>query len=212
MEKRRPPDFGAATTKITEEWERSFSQREDIRRKIAQHASKPHPTVREALVLAWFRKLLDMLEPVLPVETSMSATNVWQYWIDHPKEFGNIATVHDEITTYLGTAEQIDRMDEQAKARKLEMIKGDQVTFMALYPVVDLLYAKKRGRPPTRRLAAVRGLQMQNDNKLTLKEVMPKVCDCGKAAHDEYCEEKLRQSIRALRKLLGECGIELPKP
>lgn len=99
----------------------------------------------------------------------------------------------------------------------VDLIQQDGVTFLAYYPVIDKMFGKLerkpgRGRPATRRLTAVRALQMQIDNSWTLKKVTSKVCDCGKAAHNDFCEQQLRQSIISLRKLLSKCGVEPAKP
>jgi hypothetical protein len=213
----KPPDFGPGAAQILGMWERLLSRKEGVRKAIARYAAKQCPRIQELLILASFRKLLEMLEPPLPAGIPMNATNIQKFWIDHPNELNNITDVHADIVSYLRTAEEIEMIQNQSKIRMLETIKNDQLTILALYPVMEDLYAKKPGRPITRRLVAVRGLQMQIDNKQidnkwTLKRTAREVCDCGKATHDGYCERQLHQTIIKLRKLLGECGIECPKP
>lgn len=212
--RKKLPDVGAATPKIVEFWERALSGKESDRNDIAQYAAKQPLTVREKLIFAWLRNKLSLLEPPLPVRTPANALNVWNYWIDHPDEMRTIVSLQDEITSYLGPPEQIASIATQSHVHMLDLIRDDDLTFMALAPVVGEMNKKKRGRPATRRFAAVGALQMQMDNKWNLKKVTPEVCDCGKARlrHDQYCEQQLRQSIVSLRKLLRKIGARPTKP
>jgi hypothetical protein len=206
------PDLGSMTPKALELFERALAEKKYVEEKIETYASKPHPTVRELLLLAWFRNWLKFLEPRLPDGDSPTAASVWIYWDEHLDELRELAEAREEIISYLQPTDQIEADKNQAHVQMVELIGGDQLAFLAWYPVVEELYKKKkRGAPTTRRLTAVRALQML-DNNWKLKKVTKELCDCRNDQHDEHCQQRIRQSIISLNKLLEKCGVKPPKP
>jgi hypothetical protein len=207
------PDFGSMTPKVLEVFERGFAEKDHARETIERYASKPNPTVREMLLLAWFRNWLSFLGPKLPDgDSPTTAAGVWQYWVDHQDELLALTAVREEIISYLETRDQIEADKKQGHGQMVELIRDDQLTFMAWYPFVEELYAKKkRGAPAVRRLTAVQALQMQVDGN-SLSKITRELCDCGmgnEVKHDERCEQQMRQSLISLRKLLQKCRIPL---
>jgi len=211
---RKLPDLGSMTPKALEVFERGFAEKEYVREKIETYALKPHPTIRELLLLAWFRNWLNLLEPKLSYgDSPKTAASVWQYWVDHLDELLAHAAVREEIISYLESRDQIEAGKNQDHKQMVELIGDDRLTLLALHPLVEKIYAKKkRGAPVTRRLTAVRALQIQIDKSWDLKKVTQELCDCGKAAHDESCEQQMRQSIGTLKRLLRKWGTEPSKP
>jgi hypothetical protein len=50
----------------------------------------------------------------------------------------------------------------------------------------------EKGRPATRRAAAVRALQMKIDTNRMWAEIANELCDCTKRSHDGSCKEIIR--------------------
>jgi hypothetical protein len=210
------PDLGAATSKIVELFERGLAERADLKEWIKELSSKSNPTIRDRLWLALYRHLLSFREPPLPPGVPLTGYNLWDYWASHNAEYQKYRELEREIESYLEPPETLHGRAVATERAMIELIPKDSVTFLALYPVIDEMFGKLqkksgRGRPVTRRLAAVHALQMQIDNGWKLKKVTSKVCDCTKATHDDSCEQQLRQSIMTLEKLLSKCGVEPAK-
>jgi hypothetical protein len=205
-------DLGSATTKFVELFELSLTEREDLKKWIDELSSKSNPTIRDRLCLALFRHQLSFREPPVPPGVPLTGVNLREYWVGHYAEYRKYQQLEDEIRSYLETPEALHSRALTNKLKMMELVQQDRVTYLACYPIIDKMFGtlqKKsgRGRPVTRRLTAVRALQMQIDNSWKLKKVTSKVCDCAKATHDTYCEQQLRQSIVKLEKLLRKCGV-----
>lgn len=203
------PDLGPITPKIIELFERALAGKRNVQEKIRHYSSKPSPTVRDQLTLTWLRNWLSILDPRLPDEGPPTAVRVWRYWINHPGELRKLTSADDEIMNYLLDRDEVKVAADSTKLQMLEMINKDKLALLALYPVVEELCRKKRGRPITRGPIAVRALQLQIDNNWTWKRITSELCDCGRI-HDKHCKEKIRQSVLALEKLLGKCRPERP--
>jgi hypothetical protein len=208
------PGFGSMMPKALELFERALDGKKHFQEKIEKYASSAHPTVRELLLLEWFRNWLSFLKPKLPDgDSPTTAAGLWQYWNEHPDEFLALTSAGEEIISYLESTDQLKADRNQGHVQMHELIKDDELVFAAWYPFVEELYKKKkRGAPVTRRLVAVRALQMQVDGN-SLRRVTQELCDCGKGKkvkHGERCEQQMRQSILSLTKLLQKCGIEFP--
>ena len=68
LESGKTPDLGPITPKIIELFERALAGKADVQKKIRHYSSKPSPTVRDQLTLAWLRNWLSILDPCLPGE------------------------------------------------------------------------------------------------------------------------------------------------
>lgn len=216
-ENSKTPNLGTATSKIVDLFDRALAERKDLEKWIEELSSKPNHTIHDQLCLGLYRHQLSFREPPLPLGVPLTGVNLWDYWGSHYAEYQKYRQLEGEIWSYLEPTETLHRRALSNKLAMIDLIQQDSVTFLAYYPVIDKMLGKLerkpgRGRPATRRLTAVRALQMQIDNSWTLKKVTSKVCDCGKAAHNGYCEQQLRQSIISLRKLLRKCGVEPATP
>lgn len=81
-----------------------------------------------------------------------------------------------------------------------------------------LWWSGKQGRPVTLRHAAVKALLRREYVKETWEETTKRLCPCGKShTHiDRHivqaeCQPKLEANVRSLKRLLQDCGIQLPK-
>lgn len=208
---RKAPNLGAVTPAVVELFERALTERKDLRKWIEHLSSISKPTIRDRLCFALYRHQLSFREPHLPAGVSLTGVSLWQYWASHPEEYRKYESLEHQILSYLKPQNELD-LESQRRARKmLDLIQGDQLTFVALYPVVEQLYKKKPGRPVTRRHAAVRALQMTIEKNWTLNKATHQFCDCGKSKHDVSCKQQMRQSIIGLRKLLRKSGVGLPQ-
>jgi hypothetical protein len=208
-EGKKPPDVGPVTPRIIQQFERALAGKKDVREKIRIYSLKPSPTVQDLLKLAWLRNWLAFLEPRLPDGDVPTAATVWAYWVEHEEDYARYESLDVEIRSYLYSAEQLSVQSMSAKREMLDRINTDTITYLALYPVVDAMFRKKSGRPATRGNIAVCALQLKIDNHWTWKQITETVCDCEKIVHDKYCQANLRQSIRALEKLLRKCGLRV---
>lgn len=141
----------------------------------------------------------------------MTGANVWQYWDHHPNEYSAHHKLKNEILSYIESPDDQRNRALREKVAMTNLIQQDRLTFVAYYPVVEKMSGKLatkpgRGRPATRRMTAVSALQMQIDGN-PLKKVTHNLCDCGKAKHDEYCEQQMRQSILAVKRTLRKCEV-----
>ncbi len=98
---KKPPDLGQITPKLIEPFERALAEKEDLQNRIAKYASKQRPTIRELLILAFFRNCLSFLEPSLPNGYSPAAASIWSYWAQHPEECKGNKALGDAILGYL---------------------------------------------------------------------------------------------------------------
>src|ERR1039458_1600417 len=178
--------YRSLTTKFVELFERSLTERADLKKWIDELSSKSNPTIRDRLCLALYRHQLSFREPPSPPGVPLTGMNLWEYWSGHYAENLKYLQLENEIRSYLETPETIHNRALTNKLKMINLIQQDSITFLACYPIIDKIFGtlqKKsgRGRPVTRRLAAVRALQMQIDNGWKLKKVTSKVCDCTKA-------------------------------
>jgi hypothetical protein len=211
------PNLGTATPKFLELFDHAVAKREDLKKWIAELSSKPNLTIRDRLFLALHRHQLSFSEPPLPAGVSLTGMHLWEYWDSHWEELPKYWQFENEIRSYLEPPETLHNRALSNKLAMMDLIQQDSLTFLAYYPVIDKMFGKLetkpgRGRPATRRLTAVRALQMQIDNKLDLETVTQELCDCGKKDHSECCKQQMRQSINSLRELLRKCGLEPAKP
>jgi hypothetical protein len=208
------PNLGSATTKVVELIERSLAEKADLKKWIDELWSKSNPTIRDRLCLALYRHQLSFREPPLPPEVPLNGVNLWEYWASHNAEYRKYRRLEDGIWSYLEPPETLHGREVTTKRAMIELIQKDSVTFLALYPVIDKMFGKLqkksgRGRPVTRRLTAVRALQLCIDKNWTLSRITREVCDCGNATHEDRCQQRIRQSMSGLKKLLIRCGIKL---
>jgi hypothetical protein len=211
------PDLGPMTPKVLELFERALAEREYLKRWIEELSSKSKSTIRDQICLALYRHQLSFREPPLPGGGSLIGATLWEYWAGHQLECRKYCRLENEIRSYLETPESLYRRALSGKVAMMNLIRQDSVMFLANYQAVDEMFGKLerkpgRGRPATRRLTAVRALQMQIDKNCDLKKVTQERCDCGKAAHNESCEQQMRQSIGTLKRLLRKWGTEPSKP
>jgi len=210
------PDVGAATAKIVELFERGLAEREDLKKWIEELSSKANPTIRDRLCLALYRHQLSFREPPLPSGDPLTGATLWEYWASHPTEYRKYCRLETEIQSYLEPPETRLSRAKSIRQGMIDLIQQDSVTFLAYYPVIEKMFGKPEtkagpGAPVTRRLPAVRAVQMQIDNDWNLKRVTKELCDCGND-HSQYCEQRMRQSIISLKKLLHKCKVEPPRP
>jgi hypothetical protein len=72
--------------------------------------------------------------------------------------------------------------------------------------------SRPRGRPPDRRLLAVRAYEMKLANPgLTWQGIASKICDCNKSSHDEYCVQAIRQAVMQLQKTMRRYRVMVPR-
>jgi len=204
------PDLGPATTAIVQQFERALAGKKEVRDTIRTYSLKPSPTIKDLLELAWLRNWLALLEPPLPDGVPVTAASVWAYWVEHAQEFAQIKSLDAGIQSYLYSREQLHARSMSARLEMLNRINTDAITYLALYPLVDAMFENKSGRPATRGTIAVRALQLKIDSRKTWKQITREVCDCGQSVHNDYCQANLRQSVRALEKLLRKCRLQAP--
>jgi hypothetical protein len=207
-----PPDLSAVTPKYLELFERALAETPQLRKSIEELSLKSNPTVRDLLCLALYRHQLSFYEPQLPVGVPLTPSTLWQYWAKRKPELQAHQAIQQEILSYLMTDKELESHRQRSMLKELEFVEQDQMAFVAMYPIIEQRYRKKRGAPATKRPIAAKALQMQLDKKLSLARVTPKVCECGKATHDNLCENNLEKSIKSLRKLLRRFGIQVSKP
>jgi hypothetical protein len=66
-------------------------------------------------------------------------------------------------------------------------------------------------KPKMRRLVVQALESWRSDQSFSWQRFANKHCDCGKAAHDIHCKERIRQAAIALQRLLKKLGVELRK-
>jgi hypothetical protein len=203
------PELGPVTAQAVELVEDVLRENPIIKEEISYYSSKTDPSIRDLLALAFFRIQLAILEPGTREGDSPSGKSLWKYWLDRPSELRRLDALRDRILRYLLPGETLKGFESRARARMIEVIAHDDVTLLALLPMVEKPHASS-GRPVARPQVAARALQMKIDSGRTWQEITNEVCDCGQSVHDGFCGANLRQSVRALKRLLKKCGIKVP--
>jgi hypothetical protein len=201
------PDLGAATPKVLELFARALADRTELRRKIKVYSTKESPTVRDQLGLAWCRNQLCFLEPNLPVSSTLTPASLWQYWVEHQEELQKFHSEQNKIMGYLDGPAEANAAELWAKQQMLELVSGDRITYLALFPAVEHLFKKQPGHPITRGPIAVRALQLKWEKNPTWQKIADEICDCGQHKHSESCWQSIRQAAMALQRLLNRHGL-----
>jgi hypothetical protein len=201
------PDLGAATPKVLKLFARALEDRTELTRKIEVYCAKEVPRVGDQLALAWCRNQLRFLEPDLPVGTALTPTSLWRYWIEHEEERKKFRLEQNKIMGYLVGPEEGSTIGDRVKQQMLELVSGDKITYLALFPAVEELFENKRGRPVTRGPVAVRALQLKWDKNPKWQKIADELCDCGQRKHSESCRQSIRQAAMALQRLLNRQGL-----
>jgi hypothetical protein len=176
------------TDKISWLAKRVGDVREDFGRRIQEISSKSASDVAGRLQLAYYQAVLTLFES-LPSETRLhSGWGMSAHLSRHPKEVRETIELLDYLTLE-------DRRGRRSVPRVLP---------------ASVRRHLKKGRPATRRPAAVRALQMKIDTNRTWAEIASELCHCTKRSHDGSCKESIRQSVMTLRRRLPRWGITLP--
>jgi hypothetical protein len=166
-------------------------------------------SVKDALIFAYFRKVLDLVELPLKQGTGGAGVDIFNNWANRSVEFRRLCTTGSEIASYLLPSGSKADIAQEAKKEIAGLLPAELV-FVSV-PVLDTFFAV-RGAPVKMRSIAVRALQMKIEKNWTLSRITREVCPCGKPSHGEKCKQVVRQSMISLKKLLVRCGIELPAP
>src|ERR1019366_4681587 len=133
-------DLGSATTKFVELFERSLTERADLKKWIDELSSKSNPTIRDRLCLALYRHQLSFREPPSPPGVPLTGMNLWEYWSGHYAENLKYLQLENEIRSYLETPETIHNRALTNKLKMINLIQQDSITFLACYPIIDKIF------------------------------------------------------------------------
>jgi hypothetical protein len=195
----------ALARRILDLFDRALLQRGELKLWIDELSSKGNRTIREQLLLGFYLHQMSLVEPPLSIGVSLNAETLRNYWESNPAKYRLFWLRNRKILAYLKTREATEADDERCQLQMLNLINTDQLTYLALFPVVQDMFKKEAGRQPARPQVAVRALQMKIDTGRTWREITREVCDCGKLDHDDKngsCKANVRQSVRALEGLL----------
>jgi hypothetical protein len=162
--------------------------REDFGRRIGKISAKAAPTIADRLRLAYYQNVLRLFESLPPGTLVNAGFMMGRHCSDHQQEVREI----NEILDYLP-----DSRGRAPHGRSLYL------------GPVSTARSPTKGRPVTRRSAALRALQLQIDTGRTWTSITQEVCDCKKE-HDQSCRENIRQGVNGLKRLLRRLGIQFP--
>jgi hypothetical protein len=195
------PDWGAVTTKILEYFDRALAGRAALREQIRHYEAESCLTIDDMLMLAWLRNELALVDPPLSDGPYPPAAKLWVYGMNHTEELLKIQSLREELNSYLGR-ENADDSTEMAN-----LLRGNDLAFLALWPIVSDPPGKV-GHPPTRRRVAARALQMKKAGNRTWPQIAEAICDCRQKDHTKYCTQNIRQGVIRLQKLLRVLGFD----
>lgn len=80
-----------------------------------------------------------------------------------------------------------------------------------LVKAIESARRPSRGRPVRNRFLAIEALETKLlCPRLTWRQIVPRLCLCGRPEHDEDCQQALRRDVRRLRALLLSHNLSLP--
>lgn len=188
-------------------FDRLRSARTDLGRLVQSPSLTTRGSVERALITAYVRHLLDLVDLPLKQGVGDTAADIWNYWLNREAAFRQMCTTGSEIASYLSLPGSKTEIAEKAKKEIASQLPGEVV--LASVPILNGFFAV-RGAPIKMRPIAVRALQMKIDKRWSLPRITREVCPCGKPLHGEKCNQVVRQSMLSLKKLLVRCGVDLP--
>lgn len=108
--------------------------------------------------------------------------------------------------------------DEERQARIVqlsELMREQGLSLKQTLELTEVWKKRPRGRPPIKRVAAVRALEMKKylKPKRTFPRIVRECCPCSRKTHGLSCVEVMRQEVMALERLLKKFGITpTPEP
>jgi hypothetical protein len=168
--------------------------REELGRRIQRISAKSALTIADRLLLAYYRNVLKLYESLSPETLVQAGATMGRHCSDHKEEVREI----NAILKYLLPEEEITAAP-----------RAGSILFAL---PVSARHPTKKGRPVTRRPAALRALQLQIDTGRTWISITREVCGCPKEKHGKSCSEAIRQSAIGLKRFLRRLGIELELP
>ena len=175
------------------------------------------------LSLEWCRSLPGHQQ--LRREKPISAT-IWEAVCERIRNFSEgsrngrplDASVLDEIRALLGWLTLGAHVPSEAEISQMLGQWDSTLSWMSteekarcLTRLAEGMRKRPRGRPTTKRLAAVRALELRQNPKLwPWPKVVSAVCPCGNSGHNEQCSEILQAEVRQLQGVLQRFGIPLP--
>jgi len=169
--------------------------REELGRRIQRMSVKSALTIADRLRLAYYQNVLRLYEPLSPETLVHAGYTMGRHCSGHQKEVGEINQILDYLIP---------------RAGKMTTGGAPPPGSLPLALPESARRFTKKGRPVTRRPAALLALQL-HDTGQTWFSITQEVCDCGEKEHNEACTEAIRQGVIGLKRFLRQLGIEVPK-
>jgi hypothetical protein len=112
------------------------------------------------------------------------------------------------------TAAELKELSQDLSTATVRKCGIPELDFNPQFSLLKRLAERRKGRPVSRRLDAIRALELKqaDPKRWTWPELAQKFCSCGEKKHTATCSERLRREVGHLKRLLRKHSIPQPTP